>query len=59
MSDDFSGQTTPLTESAIDLEKLAGLNAWGTVRDAEVRVAVCSILSALKLQARRAPTTIA
>ncbi len=31
MSDDFSGQTTPLTESAIDLEKLAGLNAWGTV----------------------------
>jgi uncharacterized membrane protein len=31
MSDDFSGQTTHLTESAIDLEKLAGLNAWGTV----------------------------
>lgn len=31
MNDDFSGQPTHLAEPAVDLEKLAGLNAWGTV----------------------------
>jgi uncharacterized membrane protein len=31
MSDDFSSQSRDTAEAAIDLEKLAGLNAWGTV----------------------------
>jgi uncharacterized membrane protein len=31
MSDDFSGESPNLAESTMDLEKLAGLNAWGTV----------------------------
>jgi uncharacterized membrane protein len=31
MSDDFSSQPRTPTETVIDLEKLAGLNAWGTV----------------------------
>jgi uncharacterized membrane protein len=31
MSDDFSTSHSSTTEAAIDLEKLAGLNAWGTV----------------------------
>jgi uncharacterized membrane protein len=31
MSDNFSGQPQAMAEVAIDLEKLAGLNAWGTV----------------------------
>jgi uncharacterized membrane protein len=31
MSDDFSSQPRTPTDAVIDLEKLAGLNAWGTV----------------------------
>jgi uncharacterized membrane protein len=31
MSDDFSSQPRNTTDAVIDLEKLAGLNAWGTV----------------------------
>jgi uncharacterized membrane protein len=31
MNDNFSGQPQGATEVTIDLEKLAGLNAWGTV----------------------------
>jgi uncharacterized membrane protein len=31
MSDDFSSQPRVTAEAVIDLEKLAGLNAWGTV----------------------------
>lgn len=31
MSDDFSTSPRNTTEAVIDLEKLAGLNAWGTV----------------------------
>jgi uncharacterized membrane protein len=31
MNEDFSGQSQATAEGAIDLEKLAGLNAWGTV----------------------------
>ena len=31
MNNDFPDQATNLAESSVDLEKLAGLNAWGTV----------------------------
>ena len=31
MSDNFSGQPSNIAEPSIDLEKLSGLNAWGTV----------------------------
>ena len=31
MNNDFPGQAPNLAESSVDLEKLAGLNAWGTV----------------------------